>query len=174
MKIQVLSVSTGTKTSAAGKSYQNAEIAYKNLDNGKVESKNISQYSKVFKAVADATPTMFYDVVSVKNQAGFWDWESFQQGSAVPNAAPSGASPFNKPSPAPKSTFETPEERAKKQVYIVKQSSLSAAVEILKHNNPKGLVNPDDVITMAQGFVDWVFETEKTELFETSNDLEVE
>lgn len=125
--------------------------------------------------MADATPTMFYDVVSVKNQAGFWDWESFQQGSAMPNAAPSSASPFNKPSPAPKSTFETPEERAKKQVYIVKQSSLSAAISLLSVG-AKTPPDSDAVIALAQKFTDFVFSDSSTkqELFETPNDLEVE
>lgn len=171
MKIQVLSVSTGTKTSAAGKSYQNAEIAFKNLDNGKVESKNISQYSKVFKAVADAVPTMFYDVVSVKNAQGYWDWESFQQGEAAASAAPAPA--YNKASPAPKSTFETPEERAKKQVYIVKQSSLSSAIALLSVG-AKTPPDSDAIIALAQKFTDFVFGESKANLFETPNDLEVE
>ena len=171
MKIQVLSVSVGSKTSAAGKSYQNAEIAYKNLDQGKVESKNITQYSKVFKAVADATPTMFYDVAISKDDKGYWQWDSFVAG--TPGEAAPAQAGASKAVVAPKSNYETPEERAKRQVFIVKQSSLGHAIELLS----VGAKTPPDVeavIALAQKFTDFVFAETKTELFDLPNDIEVE
>ncbi len=174
MKIQVLSVSVGSKTCAAGKSYQNAEIAYKNLDQGKVESKNITQYSKVFKAVADATPTMFYDVAISKDDKGYWQWDSFVAGTPgeAINNAPTALS---KAVTAPKSNYETPEERAARQVFIVKQSSITAALKFLEMSKEK--VNQDNVLHLAQIFTDWVLtpqQVKKSELFDMPNDLEVE
>jgi len=58
---------------------------------------------------------------------------------------------------APKSNFETPEERAKKQVYIIKQSCIGYAIESLKTDkkNP----TPDEVVTLAQFYVDYVMGT---------------
>ena len=181
MKIQVLDVKTSTKTSVAGKPYQNVEIAFKNIDQGKVESKNLTEYSKVFKQAAEAIVTKFYDVATEKDAKGYWQWTSFTLGE--PAEAPSAPTSF-KPDPAkanavPKSNYETSEERAKRQVYIVKQSSISAAINCLLPGVTKGQsLNPEDVIDMAQIFSDWVFankEQEKvTNLFNVPNDLEVD
>ena len=176
MKIQVLSVSVGSKTSNAGKTYQNAEIAYKNLDQGKVESKNITQYSKVFKQVADATPTMFYDVAISKDDKGYWQWDSFVAGTPGEAAQTSAAGP-SKATVAPKSNYETSEERAKRQVFIVKQSSLGHAIELMSVG-AKAPPDVDAVIALAQKFTDFVFAETKAAgtatLFDLPNDLEVE
>jgi hypothetical protein len=51
---------------------------------------------------------------------------------------------------------ETPEERAKRQLMIVKQSSLSNAIEYLKMSEAS--VSSDDVLATAQKFVDWVMD----------------
>lgn len=172
MKIQVLDVKASTKTSAAGKAYQNVEIAYKNIDQGKVESKNITQYSKVFKAVADATTTMFYDVAISKDDKGYWQWDSFVAGAPGEAAATPSAGP-SKAVVAPKSNYETSEERAKRQVFIVKQSSLGHAIELMSVG-AKAPPDVDAVIALAQKFTDFVFAETKTELFDMPNDLEVE
>ena len=176
MKIQVLSVSVGSKTSAAGKSYQNAEIAYKNLDQGKVESKNITQYSKVFKQVADATPTMFYDVAISKDDKGYWQWDSFVAG--TPGEVTNTASVANKATVAPKSNYETADERAARQVLIVKQSCLAQSVAYYNHPSfAKQNITEEHVLNIAQVFVDWVFASQqgkKQELFDLPNDIEVE
>jgi hypothetical protein len=170
MKIQVLSVSVTTKTSKAGKPFQSAEVAYKNLDQGKVESKNITQYSDVFKQVVDAQTGSVYDVTNVKDDNGYWQWTSFKQG--VPGeTAPAGA--VNKATPSPKSTYETPEERAKRQVYIIKQSSLSSAIALLSVG-AKAPPTVEQVKLVAQQFVDFVFEDKKDNLFDLPNDVENE
>ena len=175
MKIQVLDVKASTKTSAAGKAYQNVEIAYKNIDQGKVESKNITQYSKVFKAVADATTTMFYDVAISKDDKGYWQWDSFVAGTPAesPNVPTSFQPVPGKSTVAPKSNYETSEERAKRQVFIVKQSSLGHAIELMSVG-AKAPPDVDAVIALAQKFTDFVFAESKAELFDMPNDLEVE
>ena len=174
MKIQVLDVKTSTKTSVAGKAYQNAEIAYKNIDQGKVESKNITQYSDVFSKVADAMVTQFYDVVTEKDEKGYWQWKSFTPG--APAEAPNVPTSF-KPDPskataAPKSNYETPEERAKRQVFIIKQSALTAALKFAELNKEKPTVA--GTLALAQEFSDWVVADKQTPLFDVPNDLEVE
>jgi len=67
-----------------------------------------------------------------------------------------------------RSNYETPEERARKQVYIIKQSSLANAIEFT------GSGTIDDVpavLRVAQEFVDWVMEDQKDDLFGQPNDL---
>lgn len=169
MNITILSVQVSTKTSKTGKPFQTAEVAYKNLDSNKVESKNITQYSKVFKQAAEAQPSQSYSVTTEKDDAGYWQWTTMDRVvEGFPAQAPAAtAAPFKGAVQAPKSTYETPEERAKKQVYIVKQSSLGSAIELLTVG-AKTPPNADDVIKLAQKFTDWVF-AEKS-LIEMPND----
>jgi len=169
MKVQILSVSVTTKTSKAGKPFQSAEVAYKNLDQGKVESKNITQYSDVFKQVAEAQTGSVYDVTTAKDDNGYWQWTSFKQG--VPGEALAASA--SKATPAPKSTYETPEERAKKQVYIIKQSSLSSATALLSIG-AKTPPTVEQVKLVAQQFVDFVFSEKNEDLFALPNDTENE
>lgn len=166
MKIQILSVTVTSKTSAAGKSYQNAEVAFKNLDSGKVESKNITQYSAAFKVAGDANPGQFFNVVTEKDDKGYWQWKSMERVlEGTPSAQPAPASAT---SHTTRSTYETPEERAQKQVYIVRQSSISSALALLSVG-AKTPPNPDDVLVVAQKFADWVFA--KPSLENIPNDL---
>lgn len=168
MKVSIISVSISSKQSKAGKGYQNAEVVYKNLDSGKVENKNITQYSTIFKAVADAQSGQVFDVKSEKNDGGYWEWTSF-----VRDTNPAAAAATSVATPAKGGTWETPEERAKKQVYIIKQSSLSAAVAMLTPG-AKTALSVDQVVAVAQQLTDFVLGTHKTDIFEEKNDLEVE
>jgi hypothetical protein len=95
-----------------------------------------------------------------KNDKGFWDWiaasiansvNAGSAGSPEPTTKASGSTSFT----SPKSTYETPEERAKKQVYIVRQSSISAAIDTLKTDKK----NPtkEEVVATAQFYESFVF-----------------
>jgi hypothetical protein len=161
-------VAVSTKTSKAGKPYQSAEVAYKNLDSGKVEAKNITQYSEVFKTVADVQAGQTLDVKQAKNDNGFWEWTSVER--LVGNQVSAATEPSRSASanPAPRSNYETPEERASRQVYIVKQSSISSAIALLSVG-AKSPPQVDAVLDTAQKFTDFVFG--KTDLFKQANDL---
>jgi hypothetical protein len=179
IKIQVLNVSVNTGTTKTGKPFQTAEVAYKNLTNqGKVESKKVTEYVGAFKAAAQAAPGQVYDVMTEK-KGEFREWVSMdrvlegQSTSAPESRAP--ASTGGATTTQYKSTYETPEERAKKQVYIVKQSSLSVAA----HLRSVGAKTPpalDDVIADAQKLVDWVLDEGSVkpapDLFDQPNDID--
>jgi len=136
MKIQVLSVQIITTPTAKG-SYQTADVAYKNLTfQGKVEGKKVMSFGATkdsFSALATAQPGDIFDVNVVKNDKGYNDWVSMTKGSAdsgAPQQTSGGHSPAGN-APTRASTFETPEERAKKQVYIIRQSSVASAISAL-------------------------------------------
>jgi hypothetical protein len=168
LNIQVLSVSVTTKQGK--KAYQNAEVAFKDLNQGKVSSKNITQYSDVFKVFSEASPGQQYTVVSEK-KGDFWEWTSATrvlEGSTPTQVQASAPVQESKYQASPKSTYETPEERAKKQVYIVRQSSISSAIDLLSVG-AKSPPSVDAVLATAQQFTDFVFG--KTDLFKQPNDL---
>jgi hypothetical protein len=163
MQIQILSVVIETKPTAKG-SYQVADVAYKNLSfQGKVEGKKVMSFGATaegFKALALAQPGEIYEVTVVKNDKGYNDWTALTKsgaGTPVPagNDQGSNGSVARAATPAARSTYETPEERAIKQVYIVRQSSVSNAVATLSVGAKK--LEPADVLKLAQEYTDFVF-----------------
>jgi len=162
MLIQILNITKTTATSKAGKAYEVLDIAFKNLTfQGKVEGKKLMPFganANAFNTLKNATGGT-YEITVVKNDAGYNDWT---------NAVPSDGQQTELPSlqtyqpkaaanaPARTNTFETPEERAKKQVYIVRQSSISAAVAALSVGS-KVAPKATDVIVYAQELEAFVF-----------------
>lgn len=158
MNITILSVDVKTVPTAKG-SYQTAEVAYKNNTfQGKVEGKKVMSFGATkdaFSVLSTATSGDTFEVTIVKNDKGYNDWVTLTKaGVGVATAqAPATASKAN---PAPRSTYETPEERAQRQVLIVRQSSLSSAANVLT----AGAKTPpaaDAVIAVAKQFESYVF-----------------
>lgn len=165
MQIQILSVQIQTVSTAKG-SYQIADLAFKNLTyQGKVEGKKIASFGVAkasFEVLATAQPGEVYDVTVVKNAKGFNDWVQMTKGVAG-NVTATPASPASKgavatsPTAAVRSSYETPEERAKKQVYIIRQSSVSSAVAALSAG-AKTPVKFEDVLDFAKKIEKYVFD----------------
>lgn len=110
-----------------------------------------------YKFLLNASPGQVLEVKTVKNDKGFWDWvEAGPAGEANAAAAPSGKAVGA--SPAPRNTYETPEERAVKQKYIVRQSSISSAIEYAKLNGKKS-PSVEELLVVARQFEDYVFGT---------------
>jgi len=160
MNITLLSVDIKTVPTAKG-SYQTADVAYKNNSfQGKVEGKKVMSFGATkdsFSTLALAQPGESYEVTIVKNDKGYNDWVSMAKAEAGANS-PAVSAPAGGKAPAatPRSTYETPEERAQRQVLIVRQSSLSAAVNLLL----AGAKTPppvENVLALAKQFEDFVF-----------------
>lgn len=167
MIITVLSVNIETKPTKTGKTYQLADVAFKD-DQGKVSGKKIMSFGateKAFKVLADNSVGKTFDVESVKNGAGYWDWTNLSVAStatastSTPNAPSVGRATSN-------STYATAEERAKTQVYIVKQSCIAQAVTTLAIG-AKVPPSTQSILEQAQKYVDFVFAEKATSI----NDL---
>jgi hypothetical protein len=164
MQIQIISTSVETKPTAKG-SYQQLEVVFKNKTfQDKVESKKLMSFganAASFKTLADAPAGSVYDVTVVKNAQGYNDWPEVVQSTG---AAPTAAATPSKASPPVKSTYETPEERAQRQILIVRQSSVSSAVAALSAG-AKAPVKLEDVTTYAQALSDFVFQVNQAPQF---------
>jgi len=149
MQIEVLSVSVEDK----GK-YKMMEVAYKS--DGKVTSKKVMSFGNaadVFKRLTSAKPGDAFDIKSEKNDKGFWDWKKIvtEAEQAMFNeeekkGSISMATPTTNASP--RSTYETADERAARQVLIVRQSSVSSAVAALK--TEKVQLEANQIIDLAR------------------------
>jgi len=167
LNITILSIDIKTVPTAKG-SYQVADIAYKNNTfQGKVEGKKVMSFGATggaFKTLAEAVSGDTFNVTVVKNDKGYNDWTVLTKGDASAAAAPvSSAAKTTAPT---KTTYETPEERAQRQVLIVRQSSVSSAVAMLcaGAKTPPSL---EAVLATAKAFEAYVF----GQAVETSNDF---
>lgn len=151
MQIEVVDVKVENK----GK-YRLATVTYKGPQ-GKVDAKKLMSFTfkDVFKTLSEAKQGDIFEVKSVKNEkSGYWDWtEVAGQGKNL-----SAETKFDGAVKATKSTYETSEERAKRQVYIVRQSSITAAIELFKANGSNGPLTEEDVIASAKKFEEYVFD----------------
>lgn len=167
MQIEIVANPVSTVPTAKG-SYQVIDLAYKNKSfQDKLEGKKVMSFTNkdVFAALQKAQFGDIFEVSRVKNDKGFWDWTAVNTGGAGVNVSnASGGSPVVaspvKGTVTPKSNYETAEERAARQVLIVRQSSISSAVDLAVANKVK---DPQEVIKIAQAFEAYVFGTAVTE-----------
>lgn len=153
MNIRIVAIEKVTKQSKKGTSYVELNVTFRNLDTGRVDAKKVMSFAskEVYNMLAEAQPNDVFEVKSEK-QGNYWEWVSIARSSA-PVDAPS---PSAGRSAAPRSNFETPEERAKRQVLIVRQSSLSSAVAAMVPG-AKSPLKAAEVIAMAKEFESYVF-----------------
>lgn len=186
IQIEVISVSVQTNPGKNGKTYQSLDVAYINRTfKNKVEGRKIMAFgatADTFKTLSNSTKGDVFDIDVVKNDNGFNDWVSAKKSSASGDAssqpsAPSGtgrpASGYASPSGR---DFESKEERAKKQIYIVRQSSISSAIDLLSLG-AKSPPKVDEIISVAKEFENYVFgdstkaEVDKPEGFDDLEDV---
>jgi hypothetical protein len=166
MQIQLLSIEVNQAKSKAGKPYEQLVVAFKNLTfSGKVESKTLMPFGlqkESFTTLKGAKSSDVYDVEVVKNEAGYNDWIKVTKGSSA-SSSPTQNSSSGVGTTSTSNTkggWETPEERAKKQIYIVRQSSISAAVNALSVGVKTG-PKAEEVIDYARRLEAFVFESDQ-------------
>ena len=172
MLVKVVSVNREDVPNKNGKgTYGKLTVAYRN-DQGKLAEKPLLSFTNpaVFKAFESANPG---DEINVKSEkvGDYWNWTGLltgEESTSQPNTGSGSATATR----ATGGTYETKEERALKQRYIVKQSSISAAVAILTVG-AKSAPSTKDIIALADEFVDYVFADDTKKLtadFATDND----
>ena len=163
--IKVVSKDITTKPTAKG-SYQMITLAFRNEQSGKLEEKKLVPFggehnARCFKIAQDASEGRLYEVTAEKGEQ-YWEWKDMK---ALPPdtvvnasvAAPVKSNSLQTTTGA--RTYETAEERAERQVLIVRQSSLSAAVATLAIG-AKSVVDPSKVLELAQQYTNFVFQKE--------------
>lgn len=130
--------------------YNMLKLTFRDED-GKIAERKVASFgdsAKSFATLSESKAGEVYEITMVKGEK-FWQWTN-----AVKQE---GLSANTKANTSPKSTYETPEERAKKQVYIVRQSSIASAVALKKD------ASPEEIIAVAKQFEQYVFDTDPFE-----------
>ena len=134
---------TGGKTP-----YKLAEVVYK--VNDQIKTNRVASFNKGSYAVVEiAKPGDMLEVTFEKNAKGFWEMTSATQAGKAPAGGTTAAATGSGRS----GSWETPEERAARQIMIVRQSSLSTAAAVLK------AAKPAEVIAVAKEFEAYVLGT---------------
>lgn len=170
MLVKVVSVNREDVPNKNGKgTYGKLTVAYRN-DQAKLAEKSLLSFTNpaVFKAFEHASVGAEINVKSEK-VGDYWNWTGIlAEGESSGSSTQSTTSTGSTATRVTGSNYETKEERAARQRYIVKQSSLSAAVSIL-NVGAKSPPNPKDVIALADEFVEYVF-ADDTKIL--SNDID--
>lgn len=129
----------------AEKGYFYVTVAYTKDD--KDETRKIYSFNKdMYEAIKKVEVGKPVNVTLKKNEKGYWEWAAIGESNAAASSTPAG-----KFTPRANS-FETPEERARRQILIVRQSSLAQAVAFLE----VGEYNVKNVLEIAAQFEEWV------------------
>lgn len=161
MQITVIDVGTpNTHTAKNGRTYQSMEVTYKG-DNGQVSSKKLMSFSNpdIFKQAKDWQKGDSVNINSQKDDNGYWQWVGILGDGETPpitqQAQQSAPKSTGNTTRVTGSNYETKEERAERQVMIVRQSSLSNAVATFALGGTKA--TPKEVISLARTYEDYVF-----------------
>lgn len=137
-------------------SYFKASVVYTD-EKGENRTKPIMSFANpaVFAQVKDAQPGEKYMVKVVKD-GEYYNWASLVKvdGNIVTTTPVSGGKVVG-------SNYETADERKIKQLYIIKQSSISNALEYMISTRKDGDFGVTDVLDVAQQFVDFVYGTDQ-------------
>lgn len=149
-----------TITKASGGTYKGAEIVFKDA-NGKVQTKNIHEnglkYAPAVKNGLESLEPGDNFTVEMEKKDDFWTWISIKKGIEQEEKQKTTI----QQSTASKSTsWETAEERAARQKFIVRQSSLTNAVAFLVLQG-RTHATVEDVKEKATVFYNWVFEKDE-------------
>lgn len=164
MLVKVVSVSREDVPNKNGKgTYGKLTVAYRD-EKGKLSEKTILSFTNpaVFKAFERAEAGAEINVKSEK-VGDYWNWTAILADGEVSQSSAPTSNTTASATRVTGSNYETKEERALKQRYIVKQSSLSAAVSILTVG-AKTPPEVDAVIALADKFVEYVFNDDTKQL----------
>lgn len=168
MQITVIDVGQpNTHAGAGGRSYQSLEVTYKGSD-GKVSSKKLMSFAKggIYETAKSWEKGTVVDIITVKDDKGYWQWEGINAGGAQQVAQQQSPA---QPTRVAGSNYETKEERAARQVMIVRQSSLSTAVAALTIG-AKASPKSSEIIALAKDLESYVLGLDKAVDFDEIED----
>lgn len=140
--------------------YTQAVVTY--MDKGEEKTRNVVSFgasSDAYHELKNAKNGDSFNV-ELKKDGKYWNWVGATRASG---GAGSSGNENSSGSTGSKTSFgrdfETADERAKKQVYIVRQSSITASLEWMKLNAVEA-PSVEQVIDVAKQFEAYVFEKE--------------
>lgn len=150
MIVTLIDVGTPQSVKTARGSYQSLEVSYKN-EQGQVQGKKLMSFANpsVFKDIQTFAKDDRVEIEAYKDDNGYWQWRN------VKKEGDGSSSKSSSTTRVTGSNYETKEERAARQKYIVRQSSISSAVQLLTAGDKTATV--EDVLSVAKQLENYVF-----------------
>jgi hypothetical protein len=143
MQIKILEV--GNVSTLQGKKGAYSLFTLKYEADGKARDRKIMSFAKeVYGELLKSTPNEKYEI-GLKQNGDFWDWVSITK-----LASSDGDSAVGRPAAKSGGNWETSEERARRQVYIMRQNALTNAVAYCSDSATVG-----QVLKVAAQFAAW-------------------
>ena len=141
--------------------YNRLEVTYDSMYQGKsrTDTKKVMSFAspEVYNVLKDAAPDSKWMIYSEKEgEYRVWKGATPANGTTTTTTSTSPAAAKGT-TVSSRGDWETSEERARKQVYIIKQSSISSAIALLKTDKKQPEVK--DILETAQIFTDFVLGT---------------
>jgi hypothetical protein len=148
MQIQVISVSKPEwKEKPPKAKWQEVTLTYS--AGGKTTAKKFLSFDPIFNKIKEMEDGEQYDV-TMEKEGDYWKWkEVVKMAAGGAGTGQEATKQVSRPS-----TYETPEERAKKQLYIIRQSAINYALDYSKA--VKALKSKEEVTDLAQYFISFV------------------
>lgn len=150
-----------TEAGNGPRKYKVADVTY--TWNGNNRKQRVMSFANpdVFKTLSGINSPVSAEVETTKNAKGYDEWAKITLGSAPVVPAASAAKAVG--GKVMGSNYETSEERAKRQLMIVRQSSISNAIDFIKLDaHPVQAADMGTVLGIAQQMVDFVYGTDET------------
>lgn len=167
MQVQIKEVVVESFTKGRNK-WQVANVSY--TFNGEARSQKLISFSNPdsFAKVQTLNPGDLVEVTVTKNDQGFNQWAKVEKvdSSTVKTA------PIPTAGRVTGSNYETPEERKVKQLHIARQNSIGNAIAILSPG-AKGPLKVDEILTIADDLVDYIYGVEEIVAQANANNQEV-
>lgn len=164
---KVVEIEKGVLITGKNGDYKGSKIIFKD-GTGKVQEKafheNTFKYNKAFEKELHALSAGDSFVATLEKKGEYWNWLAIKKSTGE-------TQPMAKPAAATGGNWETAEERKNKQVYIIRQSSISAALKMLELNGSKKIA-VKDVTLIADELTNWVLGQSKQEADATLSDLD--
>lgn len=156
---EVITIQNGsTFKKTDGGTYKGTLLVYRDIDKDKIEEaklhENVLKFNKsIAKSLSESKAGDSITIIKEKNTQGYWNITDIQMSGKVVPIFKEGNPNSNKPN------YMNDSDR---QLLIVKQSSLKAAVDY--HTGMGTNEDSDVVLALADKFVKWVFSKEEVNL----------
>lgn len=139
--------------------YTQAVVTY--LDKGEEKKRNVVSFGDSSDAYHELKNAKDGDTfnIELKKDGKYWNWVGASRTAAGESKGNEAIQAPNKANVSYGRDFETSEERRKKQIYIVRQSSISASLNWMELNKVEA-PTVDQVIDVAKAFEAYVFSDE--------------
>ena len=141
------------------KTYFKLNVVFRDLETDKVDGRNILSFvnKDVYGVLSKAEKDDCFEIAEKTNDKGYPEITSATK-IATPestNGVSKSGSTGSAPTATPRSNYETPDERAERQKFIIRQSSLERAIQNLSIGAKQPL-ETKAIIALAKEFEDFV------------------